>query len=56
MEGLRRKARPSREQQLEQARFLCCTEMQGYLFSPPRRLEDIRRLLRPRVGKRAPIA
>ena len=44
------------EQQLEQVRFLGCTEMQGYLFSPPRRVEDIRRLLRPRVGKRALIA
>ncbi len=44
------------EQQLEQVRFLGCTEMQGYLFSPPRRVEDIRRLLRPRVVKRALIA
>jgi PAS domain S-box-containing protein len=41
------------EQQLEQVRFLGCTEMQGYLFSPPRRVEVIRRLLRPRVVKRA---
>jgi EAL domain-containing protein (putative c-di-GMP-specific phosphodiesterase class I) len=44
------------EQQLEQVRFLGCTEMQGYLFSPPRRVEDIRRLLRPRAVKRALIA
>jgi hypothetical protein len=44
------------EQQLEQVRFLGCTEMQGYLFSPPRRVEDLRRLLRPRAVKRALIA
>jgi EAL domain-containing protein (putative c-di-GMP-specific phosphodiesterase class I) len=44
------------EQQLEHVRFLGCTEMQGYLFSPPRRVEDIRRLLRPRAVKRALIA
>ncbi len=44
------------EQQLEQVRFLGCTEMQGYLFSPPRRVEDLTRLLRPRVVKRALIA
>ena len=44
------------QQQLEQVRFLGCTEMQGYLFSPPRRLQDIARLLRPRVAKRALIA
>jgi len=44
------------EQQLEHVRFLGCTEMQGYLFSPQRRVEDIRRLLRPRVVKRALIA
>ena len=39
------------QQQLEQVRFLGCTEMQGYLFSPPRRLQDITRLLRPRMSK-----
>ena len=44
------------EQQLEQVRFLGCTEMQGYLFSPPRRVEDLTRLLRPRAVKRALIA
>ncbi len=44
------------QQQLQQVRFLGCTEMQGYLFSPPRRVEEIARLLRPRVAKRALIA
>ena len=44
------------QQQLEQIKFFGCTEMQGYLFSPPRRVEDIARLLRPRVAKRALIA
>ncbi len=44
------------QQQLDQVRFLGCTEMQGFLFSPPRRVEDIARLLRPRVVKKALIA
>jgi diguanylate cyclase (GGDEF)-like protein len=35
------------EQQLEQVRALGCTEIQGYVFSPPCTAADIARLLRP---------
>ena len=38
------------EQQFEQVKSLGCTEMQSYLFSPPCRVDDIVRLLRPRVA------
>ena len=34
--------------QLQQVRALGCTEMQGFLFSPPRRLEDIVKLFQAR--------
>jgi diguanylate cyclase (GGDEF)-like protein/PAS domain S-box-containing protein len=37
-------------QQLEQVRILGCTEMQGYLFSPPRPASEIHQLFIP-VGK-----
>jgi EAL domain-containing protein (putative c-di-GMP-specific phosphodiesterase class I) len=35
-------------QQLQQIRALACSEMQGFLFSPPRRLEELRQLFRPK--------
>ncbi len=41
------------QQQLQQVKFLGCTEMQGFLFSPPRRVEEITHLLSPRVTKKA---
>jgi diguanylate cyclase (GGDEF)-like protein len=34
-------------QQLEQVRILGCTEMQGYLFSPPRPISEIHQLFLP---------
>jgi diguanylate cyclase (GGDEF)-like protein len=37
------------EQQRDQVRALGCTEMQGYLFSRPGRIEDIKRLFPPRL-------
>jgi diguanylate cyclase (GGDEF)-like protein len=36
------------KQQLQQVKALGCSEMQGYLFSPPRRVEDLMQRLRPR--------
>jgi diguanylate cyclase (GGDEF)-like protein len=44
------------EQQLEMLRTLGCTEMQGYLFSAAKPSAEIRRLLRPRQGRRAAVA
>ena len=41
------------QQQLEQLQSVGCTEMQGYLFSPPRRASDIAKLL---TDQRAAIA
>jgi diguanylate cyclase (GGDEF)-like protein len=41
------------QQQLQQVKFLGCTEMQGFLFSPPRRVEEIAQLLWPWVAKKA---
>jgi EAL domain-containing protein (putative c-di-GMP-specific phosphodiesterase class I) len=35
------------QEQLEQVRALGCSEMQGYLFSPPLRLEKLAKLLEP---------
>jgi diguanylate cyclase (GGDEF)-like protein len=40
------------QQQLQQVKILGCTEMQGFLFSPPRRIEEIARLLWPRIEKK----
>jgi EAL domain-containing protein (putative c-di-GMP-specific phosphodiesterase class I) len=38
------------KRQLEIIRAAGCTEMQGYLFSPPRPLEEILQLISPRTG------
>ena len=40
-------------EQLQQIKALGCTEMQGYLFSPPQPVEEIVRLLGPPMIKRA---
>jgi diguanylate cyclase (GGDEF)-like protein len=40
------------QQQMDQVRALGCSELQGYLFSPPKRLEEICRLF-ARTKKRA---
>ena len=37
------------EQQLQQVRLLGCTEMQGYLLSPPRAAADISQFFKPRA-------
>jgi diguanylate cyclase (GGDEF)-like protein/PAS domain S-box-containing protein len=44
------------QQQLQQVKFLGCTEMQGFLFCPPRRVEEIAQLLWPWVAKKALLA
>jgi len=44
------------EQQLHQVKALGCTEMQGHLFSPPRPIEEIRRLLGPWPDEAQPVA
>jgi EAL domain-containing protein (putative c-di-GMP-specific phosphodiesterase class I) len=41
------------QQQLEQIRALGCTEMQGYLFSRPCRVEDLQKLFPSRHEKQA---
>jgi EAL domain-containing protein (putative c-di-GMP-specific phosphodiesterase class I) len=40
------------KQQLQQVKALGCSEMQGFLFSPPRRIEDLLPLLRSRLEKK----
>jgi hypothetical protein len=40
------------KQQLQQIKALGCTEMQGFLFSPPRRVEEIVELLRSRPERK----
>jgi diguanylate cyclase (GGDEF)-like protein len=42
--------------QLQQVRALGCTEMQGFLFSPPRRLEEIAKLFRSTQRPVEPLA
>ncbi len=42
-------------QQLQQVKALGCSEMQGFLFSPPRRIEEVTQLLRARVEKDAAL-
>ena len=44
------------EQQLQLVKSLGCTEMQGFLFSPPRRVEDLMQMLWPRADKKTLIA
>src|SRR5262245_2067810 len=44
------------EQQLHQVKVLGCSEMQGHLFSPPRPIEEIRRLLGPWPDEAQPVA
>ncbi|MGZ3324860.1 MAG: EAL domain-containing protein, partial [Xanthobacteraceae bacterium] len=41
------------QQQLELLRALGCSEMQGYLFSPPKPAADIRQLLLSRRDRRS---
>jgi diguanylate cyclase (GGDEF)-like protein/PAS domain S-box-containing protein len=41
-------------QQLQQVKALGCSEMQGFLFSPPRRIEEVMQLFRARLDKEAP--
>jgi diguanylate cyclase (GGDEF)-like protein len=40
-------------QQLQQVKALGCSEMQGFLFSPPRRNDEVAQLLRARLEKDA---
>jgi diguanylate cyclase (GGDEF)-like protein len=40
-------------QQLQQVKALGCSEMQGFLFSAPRRIDEITQLLRSRIDKDA---
>jgi diguanylate cyclase (GGDEF)-like protein len=42
-------------QQLQQVKALGCSEMQGFLFSPPRRVEEVTQLFRARLDKEAPM-
>jgi len=44
------------QQQLQQVKLMGCTEMQGFLFCPPRRVEEIAELLWPWVAKKALLA
>ena len=45
------------KQQLQQVKALGCSEMQGFLFSPPRRNEEVTELFRARLEKEAlPVA
>jgi diguanylate cyclase (GGDEF)-like protein len=39
------------KQQLQQVKALGCSEMQGFLFSPPRRIDEVTQMLRARVEK-----
>jgi diguanylate cyclase (GGDEF)-like protein len=43
-------------QQLQQVKALGCSEMQGFLFSAPRPIDEVTRLLRSRVEKDAAFA
>jgi diguanylate cyclase (GGDEF)-like protein len=43
------------KQQLQQVKALGCSEMQGFLFSPPRRMEELMPLFRGRLEKE-PVA
>jgi diguanylate cyclase (GGDEF)-like protein len=41
------------KQQMQQVKALGCSEMQGFLFSPPRRVEELAPMFRPRSGRKA---
>jgi len=41
---------------LQQVKAQGCSEMQGFLFSPPRRIADLTQRLRARLDKDAPLA
>jgi len=41
------------QQQMEQVRSLGCSEMQGYLFSPPKSLSEVSRMFAQSAKKRA---
>jgi EAL domain-containing protein (putative c-di-GMP-specific phosphodiesterase class I) len=41
------------KQQLQHVKALGCSEMQGFLFSAPRRLADLAVLFRPRAERKA---
>src|SRR5258708_37214943 len=43
-------------QQLQQVKALGCTEMQGFLFRPPRPIAEVTQLLRARLDKDTPLA
>jgi EAL domain-containing protein (putative c-di-GMP-specific phosphodiesterase class I) len=36
---------------LQQVKALGCSEMQGFLFSPPRRIEEVTQLFRGKLDK-----
>jgi diguanylate cyclase (GGDEF)-like protein len=42
-------------QQLQQVKALGCSEMQGFLFSAPRRIDEVTQMLRARVDKDAAV-
>jgi EAL domain-containing protein (putative c-di-GMP-specific phosphodiesterase class I) len=41
------------KQQLQQVKALGCSEMQGFLFSPPRRIEEVTQLFRSKLDRDA---
>ena len=41
------------KQQLQQVKALGCSEMQGFLFSPPRRIDEVTQMFRARLDKDA---
>jgi EAL domain-containing protein (putative c-di-GMP-specific phosphodiesterase class I) len=43
------------KQQLQQVKALGCSEMQGFLFSPPRRIEEVTQMFRARLDKDAAL-
>jgi EAL domain-containing protein (putative c-di-GMP-specific phosphodiesterase class I) len=43
-------------QQLQQVKALGCSEMQGFLFSPPRRIDEVTQMFRARLDKDGPVA
>jgi diguanylate cyclase (GGDEF)-like protein len=43
-------------QQFQQVKALGCSEMQGFLFSPPRPIAEVTQLFRARLDKETPVA